>query len=50
MTVSRVFTVKTLIRAAFTALSVASIGVAHSATYHAPAYNSYQNNWMSAGD
>jgi hypothetical protein len=46
----RFFTVKTLIRVAFTALSLNSIGVAHSAVpYQAPAHNYYQNNWM-AGD
>ncbi len=44
------FTTKTLIRAAFTALSLSSIGVAHSqTTYHTPAHNYYQNNWMSQG-
>jgi hypothetical protein len=45
----RFFTVKALIRAAFTALSIASIGAAHSATYHAPQQNSHQNNWMGGG-
>jgi hypothetical protein len=44
----RLFTAKTLIRVAFTALSLSSIGVAHSETqYHTPSYNYYQNNWMS---
>jgi hypothetical protein len=44
----RLFTSKNLIRAAFTAVSLASIGVAHSATtsYHAPVQNYYQNNWV----
>jgi hypothetical protein len=44
----RVFTIKTLIRIAFTALSLNSIGVAHSQSwsYHAPAQNYYQNGWM----
>jgi hypothetical protein len=47
---ARLFTTKTLIRAAFTALSLSSIGVAHSQpAYHAPAHNYYQNNWMSHG-
>jgi hypothetical protein len=42
----RLVTVKTLIRVAFTAISVASIGVAHSApAYHHPPQNDYQNNW-----
>ena len=44
----RLLTTKMLIRAAFTALSLGSIGVAHSqTTYHAPAHNYYQTNWMS---
>jgi len=42
----RIFTVKTLIRAAFTAMSIASIGAAHSETFHTPAHNFHQNNWM----
>jgi hypothetical protein len=43
----RFFTVNTLIRVAFTALSLNSVGTAHSATpYQAPAHNYYQNNWM----
>jgi hypothetical protein len=44
----RVFTVKTLIRAGLTALSLSSIAVAHSEPrqYQAPAHNFYQNNWM----
>jgi hypothetical protein len=35
----RFFTVKTLVRAAFTAMSLSAIGVAHSqpSSYHAPA-------------
>jgi hypothetical protein len=47
----RFFTVKTLIRVAYTVVSLNSIGVAHSEpwTYHAPAQNYYQNNWMSDG-
>jgi hypothetical protein len=47
----RLFRVKTLIRAAFTALSLSSIGVAHSqpSPYHAPAQNYWQNNWVSDG-
>lgn len=41
-----IVTAKMLIRVAFTALSLHSIGIAHSATpYHAPAHNYYQNNW-----
>jgi hypothetical protein len=44
------FTVKILIRVAFTALSLNSIGIAHSAApYQAPAHNYYQNNWMAGG-
>ena len=48
---ARFFTVKTLIRAAFTALSLNSIGVAHSqpSPYHPPAQNYWQNNWASDG-
>jgi hypothetical protein len=43
----RVFTIKTLIRVAFTALSLSSIEAAHSQwSYHGPAQNSYQNGWM----
>ena len=46
----RLFTVKTLIRAAFTVLSLSSIGIAHSqSAYHAPAHNYHQNNWMAGG-
>jgi hypothetical protein len=46
----RLFTVKTLIRVAFTVLSLNAIGIAHSATpYRAPAHNYYQNNWMAGG-
>ena len=47
----RLFTVKTLIRAAFTVLSLGSIGVAHSqsAPYHTPSHNFQQNNWMAGG-
>jgi hypothetical protein len=46
----RLFTVKTLIRVAFTVLSLNSIGIAHSATpYQAPTHNYYQNNWMAGG-
>jgi hypothetical protein len=42
----RIFTVKNLIRVAFTALSLSSIGVAHSqSSYQAPAQNYWQNNW-----
>ena len=42
----RFFTIKTLIRAAFTALSLSSIGVAHSqpSPFHAPAHSDYHNN------
>jgi hypothetical protein len=47
--IKRFVTVKTLIRAAFTAMSIASIGAAHSEQYHAPAHNFYQNNWMAGG-
>jgi hypothetical protein len=46
------FTVQTLIRAAFVALSLSSMGIAHSQTsssYRAPAQNYWQNNWMSDG-
>ncbi len=44
----RLFTVKTLIRVASTALSLNSIAIAHSQpAYQAPAHNYYQNNWMS---
>ena len=41
---------KTLIRAAFTVLSL-GVAAAHGepSHYHTPAYNYYQNNWM-AGD
>ena len=48
---ARIFTVKSLIRVAFTVVSLNSIGVAHSqpSPYHAPAQNYYQNNWMSNG-
>ena len=43
----RFFSVNTLIRVAFIALSLNSIGIAHSAApYHTPAHNYYQNNWM----
>jgi hypothetical protein len=43
----RFFTVNTLIRVAFTALSLNSIGIAQSATpYQTPPHNYYQNNWM----
>jgi hypothetical protein len=46
--IGHLFTTKTLIRAAFTALSLSSIGVAHSQTnYRTPAHNYAQNNWMS---
>ncbi len=42
-----IFTTKTLIRVALTAISLNSIGIAHSAmTYQPPAHNYYQNNWM----
>ena len=45
-----IFTTKTLIRVALTAISLNSIGIAHSATpYQAPAHNYYHNNWT-AGD
>jgi hypothetical protein len=45
-----IFTTKTLIRVALTAISLNSIGIAHSATpYQTPAHNYYQNNWT-AGD
>jgi len=48
--VERLFTAKTLIRVAFTALSLSLIGVAHSETrYQTPSHNYYQNNWMSGG-
>jgi hypothetical protein len=41
---------KTVVLAIFAALSL-SIGSTdvHAATYHAPAHNFYQNNWMSGG-
>ena len=47
----RFFTVKTLIRAAFTAMSVSSIGVAHSqpSSYQAAGQSYYQNDWMGEG-
>ncbi len=47
--VTRVLTIKTLIRVAFTAVSLASIGVAHSETkqYHHAAQNDHQNQWFS---
>jgi hypothetical protein len=45
----RVFTIKMLIRAAFTALSISLIGVAHSEPYHTPTHNFYQNNWIAGG-
>ena len=45
--VGSISTAKTLIRVAFTAVSLSSIGIAHSAKpYHPPAHNYYQNNWM----
>jgi hypothetical protein len=42
----RVFTMKALIRAAFTVLSLASIGAAHSqaTSYHTPVNIAYQTN------
>ena len=41
-----IFTTKTLIRVALTAISLNSIGIAHSATpYQVPSHNYYQNNW-----
>ncbi|MGD0108187.1 MAG: hypothetical protein ABSC06_29755 [Rhodopila sp.] len=42
---------KSMILAAFAALSLTSAGVAHSqaASYHPPQYNYYQNNWMAGG-
>ena len=42
---------KTLIRAAFTVLSL-GIATAHaeSSHYQTPANNYYQNNWMASGD
>jgi hypothetical protein len=41
---------KTLIRAAFTVLSL-GVAAAHgqTAAYHTPAHNYYQNNWMAGG-
>jgi len=47
-----IFTTKNLIRVAFTALSLSSIGAAHSATggYHPPQQNYHQNNWIGGGD
>lgn len=48
--VDRVFTVKTLVRAAFMALSISSIGVAHPAQpFQPPSQNYQQNNWMAGG-
>jgi hypothetical protein len=42
-----IFTMKMLIRVAFTAISLSSVAAANSAMpYHAPTYNYYQNNWM----
>ena len=45
-TFARFFTVKTLIRAAYTALSLCSIGAAHSqpSASHAAVQGYYQNN------
>ena len=40
---ARLFTVKTLIRAAFTALSLATIGVAHAEAVNTPHYASVSN-------
>jgi hypothetical protein len=45
----QVFSAKALIRAGVMALSLSSIGAAHSQTYHTPAYNFHQNNWMAGG-
>ncbi len=47
--VTRVLTIKTLIRVAFTAISLSSIGAAHSETkqYHHAAKNDHQNQWFS---
>jgi hypothetical protein len=46
--VRTLLTTKTLIRVAFAALSIASIGVAHSSPqpYQPPAQNYHQNNWI----
>lgn len=47
----RSVTVKILIRAAFTALSLAAMSVAYAQTtqYRTPVHNYYQNNWMEGG-
>jgi hypothetical protein len=47
-----IFTTRNLIRVAFTALSLSSIGAAHSAPtgYHPPQQNYQQNNWMARGE
>jgi hypothetical protein len=44
----RFLTVKTLIRAAYIALSLNAIGVAHSqpSSYRPPEQNYWQNNWI----
>ena len=45
----RILTVKALIRVAFAALSLNSMGIAHSqSSYQASAHNDDQNNWMAA--
>jgi hypothetical protein len=48
---ARSVSVKILIRAIFTVLSLGAIGVAHSQTaqYRTPVHNYYQNNWMAGG-
>jgi hypothetical protein len=40
---------KVMILAAFAAISLGMANAQLSATYHPPAQNSYQNNWMSGG-
>jgi hypothetical protein len=47
----RVFTVRNLIRLAFTVVSLNAMGVAHSQTtkYQPPAQNYYQNSWSIDG-
>ncbi|HET6309298.1 MAG TPA: hypothetical protein VFG12_19050 [Rhodopila sp.] len=42
---------KTFIRATFTVLVLGiATAQAQSSPYHTPAYNYYQNNWMSSGE
>ena len=48
--IGHLLTTKTLIRAAYAALSLSSIGAAHSqTTWQPPAHNYHQNNWVSHG-